>query len=197
MIVGLILCHGRWFLNVRPARDTRAQGSPYVGGGRYVNDTMLAITVQREAARLFHLAFRLHQQGEVDRAAHHYIRSLELAPSAEAHTLLGWARSHQGRLDDAIAECLKAIVLDPALGNPYNDLGAYLIEQGRPQEAMPWLLRALEAPRYDSYCYPHYHLGRANEMRGDMVEARRQYRNAVEADPTFMPALLALQRLDS
>jgi len=150
-----------------------------------------------EAARLFGVAFRLHQMGEVERAVHHYRRSLELAPSAEAHTFLGWARSHQGRLDDAISECLKAISLDPSLGNPFNDLGAYLIEEGRPEEAIPWLRRALEAPRYESYCYPHYHLGRANELLGDRDRADRHYRDANEADPTFMPALLALQRLGS
>jgi Tfp pilus assembly protein PilF len=157
---------------------------------------MPATAAQREAARLFHLAFRLHMQGEVERAAHQYCRSLELAPSAEAHTLLAWARSHQGRFEDAISECRKAIALDPDLGNPYNDLGAYLIELGRPSDAIPWLVRALQAPRYEAYCYPHYHLGRANEMLGDRVEARRQYGNAVEADPTFVPARLALQRLE-
>ena len=40
-------------------------------------------------------------------------RRLELYPTAEAHTLLGWTYHFQGRLDDAIAECKRAIEIDP------------------------------------------------------------------------------------
>jgi hypothetical protein len=35
-----------------------------------------------------------------------------------------------GLTDDAITECHHAIEVDPDFGNPYNDIGAYLIEQG-------------------------------------------------------------------
>jgi Tfp pilus assembly protein PilF len=52
-----------------------------------------------------------------------------------------------GRLDDAIAECHKAIETDPSFGNPYNDIGAYLMQKGKVDEAIPWFLRALDAPR--------------------------------------------------
>ena len=47
-----------------------------------------------------------------------------------------------GRLEEAIEECHKAIAVDPTFGNPYNDIGAYLIEMGRLDEAIPWLERA-------------------------------------------------------
>lgn len=148
-----------------------------------------------EAIRAFRIAFRLQQAGAIDRAIYQYRRSLELVPTAEAYTYLGWAYSHQGKLADAIAACRKAIRLDPDLGNPYNDIGAYLIEMGRPQEALPWLLQALDAPRYETYCYSYFNLGRANEMLGDTGRAARCYRSALEADPTFMPARLALAKL--
>jgi len=66
------------------------------------------------------------------------------APShGEAHTFLGWTYHFQGRIEEAIAECKLAIGLDPEFGNPYNDIGAYLIELGRFEEAIPWL----EQPR--------------------------------------------------
>ena len=54
--------------------------------------------------------------------------SLELHPTAEAHTFLGWTYHFQGKLDEAIAQCRTAIDIDPEFGNPYNDIGAYLIE---------------------------------------------------------------------
>ncbi|MBI4542990.1 MAG: hypothetical protein HY705_08170 [Gemmatimonadetes bacterium] len=37
----------------------------------------------------------------------------------------------QRRLDEAIAECKRAIACDPGFGNPYNDIGVYVMEMGR------------------------------------------------------------------
>jgi tetratricopeptide (TPR) repeat protein len=50
-------------------------------------------------------------------------------PRRRARCSAGSTTTRAGR-DDAIAECKKAVELDPDLGNPYNDIGAYLIEKG-------------------------------------------------------------------
>ena len=44
-----------------------------------------------------------------------YQRSIDVYPTAEAHTFLGWALSVQGRLDEATDECRRAIEIDPNL----------------------------------------------------------------------------------
>jgi Tfp pilus assembly protein PilF len=152
---------------------------------------------QMEAIRSFRVALHFHQVGEIDRAVFHYLRSLELRPSAEAHAFLGWAYSFQGELEKAIEECIKAIEIDPEFSNPYNDIGAYLIEQGNAGKAVTWLEQALQAPRCESFCYPHFNLGRAHEMLGDPQEAERSYRRALDADPTFVPAQLGLAKLST
>ena len=59
------------------------------------------------------------------------------SPTAEAHTFLGWAYSFLGDYESAITECRNAIELDPDFGNPYNDIGAYLIQQGDSTKPMP------------------------------------------------------------
>jgi hypothetical protein len=51
---------------------------------------------------------------------------------------------------------LQAIKVDPEFGNPYNDIGAYLIEQEKWDEAIPWFQKAMAAPRYEARCYPHF-----------------------------------------
>ena len=56
--------------------------------------------------------------GELDRAIEAYRRSIEVHPTAEAHTYLGWTYSFQGKLDEAMAECMRAIEIDPEFGNP-------------------------------------------------------------------------------
>ena len=80
-----------------------------------------------EASILFHEAYRKQMNQELEEAAELYKKSIACYPTAEAHTFLGWTYSFMGRLDDAIQECHKAIETDPSFGNPYNDIGAYLM----------------------------------------------------------------------
>ena len=50
-------------------------------------------------------AYQAQMEGDFDRAVELYHSSLELHPTAEAHTFLGWTYHFQGKLLDAIAEC--------------------------------------------------------------------------------------------
>ena len=148
-----------------------------------------------QASRLFHEAYRKQMNQELDEAVELYQKSIECFPTAEAHTFLGWTYSFMGRLDDAIAECLKAIQTDPTFGNPYNDIGAYLLQRGEIDEAIPWFERALEAPRYESYCFPHMNLGRAYESRRDWQRAIQEYGLALRERADYQPAREALARV--
>ena len=97
---------------------------------------------RERALALFQQAYAHQVRKELEEAIRLYQESLSLCPTAEAHTFLGWAYSFQGRLDEAIAECHKAIAVDPEFGNPYNDIGVYLIERGVLDGAVPSLERA-------------------------------------------------------
>ena len=99
------------------------------------------------ASRFFEEAYRKQMKGEFEEALELYGKSIESFPTAEAYTFRGWTYSQMGRLEEAIAECHLAIEVDPDFGNPYNDIGAYLLQQGKVDEAIPWLRRALDAPR--------------------------------------------------
>ena len=148
-----------------------------------------------DAEELFRRAYACQMAGEVDKAIEYYRRSIEILPSAEAHTFLGWAYSFQGNYDLAIEECHRAIKVDPDFGNPYNDIGAYLIEMGRPNEAIPWLEKAVEAPRYDPRHFPHFNLARAYVENWDYGRALDHLRLALEAEPEYPAAKRELSRL--
>ena len=140
-------------------------------------------------------AYQAQMEGDYDRAVELYQSSLELHPTAEAHTFLGWTYHFQGKLTDAIAECKRAIEIDPDFGNPYNDIGAYMIELGQFDEAIPWLQQAVEAPRYEPRHFPHYNLGRAylgKEMYG---QAMRSFQEAISVEPRYSLARQALESL--
>src|SRR2546426_1119252 len=116
-----------------------------------------------------------HQmQGDLERAIELYQRSIDVYPTAEAHTFLGWTLSFQGRLEEATRECLKAIEVDPDFGNPYNDIGCYLMQQGKFEEAIPWLEKAKRAPRYEPRQFPYMNLGRIHLRQGHWWEAPRE-----------------------
>jgi tetratricopeptide (TPR) repeat protein len=133
--------------------------------------------------------------GKFDKAIECYRKSIEIFPTSEAHTFLGWTYSFQGRYLEAIEECRKAIDVDPAFGNPYNDIGAYLIELGRPDEAIPWFKKAIEAARYEPRHFPHFNLARIHARQYDYGKAIDHLRKAVELEPGYEAAHRELRKL--
>lgn len=148
------------------------------------------------ARRAFQAAYILQSAGDLERAADAYERSIRLAPSAEAHTFHGWTLSFLGRYDEAIEACRRAIEVDPSFGNPYNDIGAYLIELNRLDEAIPWLEKATGAERYCCYFYAHTNLARVYLQKGMREKARKALRRALEVNPEYEPARELLRRID-
>jgi len=147
--------------------------------------------MREQANVLADRAYRHQQHGEIGHAIALYRRSIATYPTPEAHTWLGWAYALMDRYDEAIAECEKAIALDPGFGNPYNDIGAYLIEQGRPEEAIPWLEQAIIAPRYATPQFAFVNIGRAWEQMGEPYRALAAYDQAYALAPLYLPATWA------
>ena len=148
-----------------------------------------------QAADAFRRAYQAQMAGQLERAMALYRESIELHPTAEAHTFLGWTYSFAGRYGDAIAECKRAIEVDPDFGNPYNDIGAYLLEVGRADEAEEWLKRAMTASRYEPRHYPHYNLARVYIGRFEYDRAVAELERAIELAPEYTLAKRELARL--
>ncbi len=147
------------------------------------------------ATELWQEAYRHQMEGDLGRAIEYYKRSIAMHPTAEAHTFLGWTYSFQGRLEEAIAECLRAIEIDPEFGNPYNDIGVYLMQQGRLEEAIPWLERAKQAKRYEPRQFPFMNLGRIYLKQERWWDALREFEGAVRVAPGDAEARQALHSL--
>ena len=150
---------------------------------------------RQEAMEWVSKAYQLHMKGEIEKAIALYTKSLEILPTAEAYTFRGWARSFEKDYAAAIEDCHRAIDLDPEFGNPYNDIGAYYLEQGELDEAIPWLRMALKAQRYESYCFPHFNLGRVFEAKAQFDRALEHYRKALDENPRYALAAKAVERV--
>ena len=150
---------------------------------------------KKQALDLWREGYQLQMAGDLEAAMQTYRRSLAVWPTAEAHTFLGWAMSFQGRLDEAIEECHRAIAVDPEFGNPYNDIGVYLMQQDKLDEAIPWLEKAKHARRYEPRQFPHMNLGRIYVKQGKWWDALHEFEAAVRVAPTDPGAAKALHQL--
>lgn len=144
------------------------------------------------AAELFQEAYEAQMRGDLERAVRLYERSLAAHPTAEAFTFLGWTYSFRGDLEKAIACCKRAIEVDPSFGNPYNDIGAYLMERGELDAAIPWLQKAKDAMRYEAPQFPRFNLGRLYLAKDMLSAALREFEEALEVRPGYEPALRAV-----
>jgi tetratricopeptide (TPR) repeat protein len=172
--------------------DTGIGGMPF-GRDEFLTEDEAAR--KREALKYFKSAYETQMRREFDEAVLLYKQSLEQYPTAEGHTFLGWTYNFMGMADEAIVECHRAIEVDPDFGNPYNDIGAYLIDKDDLYAAIRWLEKALAAPRYECYFYPHFNLGRVYEAVGKPFLALREYKAAIDLNPGYSLAVRAYRRL--
>jgi tetratricopeptide (TPR) repeat protein len=152
--------------------------------------------VRKRASALLGEGRQLQQRGDLERAIELYSKSLGVYPTAEAYTYRAWARAQGGGYEQAIVDCRAAIAVDPTLGNPYNDIGSYLVKLGRSDEAIEWLERAKRAARYETRHFPYMNLGRLYALRGHLHRAISEFEGALRVrpdDPTCRRVLDALR----
>lgn len=149
------------------------------------------------ALTLVSRGLRAQEEGELEKAVELYRASLDIHPTAEGHTYLGWALSYAGQLDEAITHCREAIEIDPDFGNPYNDIGVYLMQQRHLDEAIPWLERAKAARRYEPRHFPFVNLGSIYVWRGELRRAIEEFKGALELMPGDEGIASAICELES
>lgn len=133
--------------------------------------------------------------GLFDEANIAYQQSIDIWPTAEGLTYLGWMKGLQNNFEAAIELCKQAIALDPEFGNPYNDIGAYLIGLNQFDSAIAWLEKAKLASRYDARHFPYLNLGRLYQFQGNIQNAISEYEMVIELSPENEEALNALSEL--
>jgi tetratricopeptide (TPR) repeat protein len=130
----------------------------------------------RRAEQYYNSGYMMTLRGRFEEAIRLYEKSLEIQPTAEAHTYMGWTYSHMRNLKRAIEEAEKAIRIDPDFGNPYNQ-------------------KAMRAKRYCCYQFPHYNMGRIYLRKNMYQKARREFQKSLAIDPDYAPASEALELL--
>ncbi|TAN04886.1 MAG: type IV pilus biogenesis/stability protein PilW [Rhodanobacteraceae bacterium] len=113
-----------------------------------------------------------------------------------AHTMLAILDWRINRLQDADNEFRKAVALDPSNGDTNNNYGRFLCEQGKRQEAMQHFQRALTDPFYKTPAVANANAGMCLLRFKDYAGAASYLHKALEAQPDYGPALLAMAQSD-
>jgi tetratricopeptide (TPR) repeat protein len=150
---------------------------------------------KQRAIELWEAAQQSQQDGDFDRAIALYTESIDAYPTAEAFTYRGWAKSFKGLVDEAIEDCHRAIAVDPSFGNPYNDIGCYLLQKGEPDQAIPWLEKAKGSERYEPRHFPFMNLGRIYAAKGFLGQAIREFEGALKLCPEDPFCVAAVAKL--
>lgn len=152
---------------------------------RSVPDSSASVVslTERRAKKILQDGLQKFYEGEVELAAQIFKQSLEVQETADGFTYLAWMVSFGGHLDLAIQLCQKAIEKDPEFGNPYNDIGTYLMKKGELDNAIPWLERAKQCLRYENRHFPYVNLGRIYLSRGMFLKALDQFEVALNMAP--------------
>ena len=107
-----------------------------------------------------------------------YQRAIELKPNdATAHHWFGAdSLVALGRFEEAIAECKRAVELDPLSPINNTDLGATLYIARRSDDAIAQLRKTLQIN--PTFVNAHYYLGLVFQQKGDLPGAIAQYEKA-------------------
>jgi Flp pilus assembly protein TadD len=100
-----------------------------------------------------------------------------------AHKNLGAILHSQGKLDEALIHCRRAIEIDPNEEGVYVNVGGVLADLGRRDDAIASFRQALRLKPRDPLAYNG--LGVALARWGRVDEAMANYQKALELDPNF------------
>ncbi|MCL5029789.1 MAG: tetratricopeptide repeat protein [Bacteroidetes bacterium] len=149
------------------------------------------------AVESFDRAYQMHLKGNIESAIKEYQTSIDIFPTAKAYTFLGSAYGLQGYFELAIEECKNAIKLEPEYSNPYNDIGTYLLNLGRDDEAIRWFEKALELKDQNVNHLSYFNLGKIFEKKGKWLKALSYFNDAILSNPDYEPAQDEIIRLST
>lgn len=149
------------------------------------------------ATEYFDTAYKLHKGGKLENAVIAYRASIRIYPTAKAYSNLGIIYSLQGKYDQAIEECKKAVELDPQYGESYYQIGSCLVSLCREADAIYWFEKAIEVNKEEVNYSAYYKLGKIYEKKGDWQKALRHFNKAITIDGDFEPAQNAIIKLST
>jgi tetratricopeptide (TPR) repeat protein len=172
------------------AFDLKIVGLDYVLLGGYADaDHWLTRSLERDpkdSQGWYYLGRTKYNENRFEEAINAFKQCLRLDPkNVKAEDNLGLSYQGLGRTEDAAAAYRSAIawqrqMLEKHFG-PFLDLGSLLLEQDRTEDAISYLLQAVEISPQESK--PHEQLGKAYSRLNELPKAQAELEKAVALSP--------------
>ncbi|MCU0734367.1 MAG: type IV pilus biogenesis/stability protein PilW [Methylotetracoccus sp.] len=142
------------------------------------------------------LGIQYMEQGMLETADADLKRAVDLDSSnSEAYNALGVLYDRLQRDDEADGYFRKAIANNPENYSARNNYGRFLCEHGRQQDGMAQFRQVIAAPLYQQPWLPLTNAGICSKAANRNAEAEGFFRQALQANPRFAPALLEMAKL--
>lgn len=147
-----------------------------------------------DAARIHtELGQRYMASGDLQTALAKLTKALQFDPNyAPAHTVVAVLYERINNLPEAEKHYRKAVQLEPAKGDPNNNLGVFLCHTGRGAEANAYFQKAIADPFYQTPDVALTNAGVCQARAGDIARAEASFRDALARNPNNAEALLQL-----
>jgi type IV pilus assembly protein PilF len=142
------------------------------------------------------LAAAYLREGQIGIALAKAQQAIEVNPSSSnGHNVLGLVYERMGEAGKAEAEYQESLRLSPDNYYAHNAYGAFLCKQRRTAESEQEFQAAINNPLNQSPWIAMTNAAICAQEQGDRASAERQFRDALQRNPRFAPALLRMARL--
>jgi Tfp pilus assembly protein PilF len=143
----------------------------------------------RSAQRHHDLGLAYLRNGSYQQALPEFAKAVELNPSEPLyHNSLGMAFMFNRQLDAAISEFQEALRIDPKFVEAKNNLASAYLLNGDLEMARATLKEVLKDPFYATPQKAYFNLARIYEREGNIDDAIREYRRALDIDRDYVDA---------
>jgi len=149
---------------------------------------MVTMSNSELAKEYFRKAYSSQVNGKTIEAIINYRISIQLNPSPQAYTNLGYVLGAEGKYEEAIRNCKLAIELDKEFGVPYTEIGYFLMKLGDIENSIVWLLKAIRIFNNDEKHKAYYYLGKIYLKKSEWQKAISCFQDSLRAKPDYQPA---------
>jgi type IV pilus assembly protein PilF len=147
----------------------------------------------RAASAYTQLGVEYLREGRYELSRTKLDKALELDPDyAQAHGAIAILYEKVGDTKLAEKHYKRAVQLNPDDSGGHNNYGQFLCFQGRYQDANEEFMKAAGNPFYASPAVPLTNAGLCAKRIPDAEQAEEYFRQALQQDPKFAPALLQM-----
>ncbi|HLF98561.1 MAG TPA: type IV pilus biogenesis/stability protein PilW [Methylococcaceae bacterium] len=139
---------------------------------------------------------RYMEDGRLDLALQDFERALDFdSGNSEAHNAMAVLQERLNKPDEARKHYKRAVSLNEANYAAVNNYSKFLCLHGEQEEGVQLLLGVLNSNLYGHPWVAQTNLGICYKTAGRMAEAEQAFRQAIDQQPAFSPALLEMAQV--